>query len=273
MSTDIPTKALPALGANLKTPQAGTSDDVAAPLLHDPMQAAEDFSGQPYNRTGLGYIMHGHGAHKDAALSARGDTVFSNGLDRYVDIITGYGFVLAGDFPFIDRRWDNRAENFYVYVQPELGLVLGFDTFGACEEKGRHVNDGTVYYNWKPADKKTMSDCTSSGRFHNYDTDPVWVGYHDAREALIFKMERLRKRGELLSKWESNPFLWFLHHDDTYNAPYEAALTEWYKTDRSTPAPCKRDFPEDDYDAINRERIAAMPLVQEIIQPYKEGLE
>ena len=266
------------VGASVKTPKEGTSDgDVAALLAHDPLQAAEDFAGRAVHELGLGYSMaftHTHGSRKDAALTARGDTTLNNGLDRYVSIIEGYGFVLAGNFPFIDRRWDNRPENFYVYVQPELGLVLRFDTFGECKEKGRHVNGGTGYYNWKPADRSTMYVCTSSGGFHNYDTDPVWVGNHDAREALIFKMERLRNNRTLLPKWEANPFLWFLHHDDTYNAPYEAAQEKWWASDRSEPRPQSRDFPEGayDYDAINRERIAAMPMVQEILAEYPEAI-
>lgn len=235
-----------ALGADIMTPPKDSSDEgVAALLAHDPMEAAEAFTGRPYQSNdieGLLMFMHTHGNRKDQALIDRDDTVFMNGLDRYVRIITDYGFVLAGDFPFIDRKWGNRPENLYVYVHLEYGLILCFDTYGECEERGRHLNGGKVYYNWQPTIENYWS-CTSSGGFHFDENDvKTWVGDHDCREGLIFNLERLRKNGEFLPQWVENPFVWFLSHDDTKD--------------------------EYDYEAINRERISQMPLVRRIMQEY-----
>lgn len=267
------------LGADIKTPPIDSSDDgVAALLSHDPLQALEDFTGKDTATAGLGAglaFVQTHGARKEEVLTQRGDTTFSNKLDRYVRIITDYGFELAGEFPFKSRMWDY-DEIMFVYVHRGYGLILCFDTHGGADRDGGYlVNGGKVYYNLAP--KGSLGwPVTSSGGYH-FDEDAVktWVGDHDCREALIFNLERLRENGTFLPKWRSNPFLWFLHHDDTYNEPYQAARKEWLATDRSTECPQDRDFPEGkyDYDAINRERIAQMPLVQEIIQPYKGGLE
>lgn len=266
------------LGTILKTPDADASDEGTAALLrHDPLGTLDDCyrAGDElasYRQAPLGHsliAMQEYTRRKDAVLTERGDTKFSNTLEDYMRIVTSYGFEVALELPFTSRR-SGQDETYFILVQPELGLVLCFDTYG-----GDKVNGGKVYYNWKPADMDNYWDCTSSGGFHNYDEDPVWAGDHDCREALIFNMERLRKRGTLLPKWEANPFLWFLHYDDTFNPVYEAARDEWLKTDRSTPSPCQQDFPEGeyDYDAINRERIAMAPKLQAVIRPYKGGLE
>lgn len=264
------------LGALLHTPEADTSDEGTAALLeHDPLGTLDDLharSGGSYLNAPPSHMFAYAGVHnarKEAVLKERGDTTMTNALDDYQAIITAYGFELALEFPFRSRSWD-KAETYFIYTHPELGLVLSFDTYNTDS-----VNGGKVYYNWKPHDGvRACWPMTSSGGWHDYDNDPVWVGDHDCREALIFRMERLRKNGTFLPKWRANPFLWFLNHDDTHNVPYEAARAEWLKTDRSTPAPRDIDFPEGkyDYDAINRERIAMAPKVQAIIQPYKEPI-
>ena len=203
-------------------------------VLHtDPLLSAEKLTGKSYKEdedtmwTGFG-LMRIKGDIVKAELFARGDTVFSNDLDRYQSIITDYGFELVLDITFMSRDVE---EHFYVYWHP-YGLLLHFDT-----SQGVRVNGGKVQYCWKPTDPDANDWwwLISSGGFRS----GVWVGDHDCREALIFHLENLRAKGEFVNPWPALPWMWLLHHGDTKVEGY-------------------------DYKAINEERINMLPeYVQE----------
>lgn len=201
------------LGEMLTFDPLGTAERITGSSIHD--------DGSPAIGLGLALSIQ-HNARKEAALYAAGDTTFSDGLDRYLGIIEANGFERVLALPFMGH---DTQETLYVYASRD-GLLLRFDT-----HQGDRVNGGSVYYNWKPSDIATMHRHTSSGGFV---TDEVWAGDHDAREALIFKMNTLRANGELVSPWVKRPSLWLLHYMDSKAEGY-------------------------DYKAINEARISTLP--------------
>lgn len=218
-------------------------------LAYDPFSAAEQMTGCEYKddeeTAALGMLLTmAHGEQKKAHLMELDDTVLSNDLDRYVRIITEMGFEQVLRLPFDGKLFDEapRHEHYFIFAHRQHGLLLAFDTFDSDR-----VNGGKVYYCWR---SKPDLDCasryglTSSGHYVNYDSpDKYWVGDHDCREALRYKMQRLEDHGTFLSPWPSdnNQFLWLLHYMDSKQEGY-------------------------DYEAINKERIAMLPQwVQEMI--------
>lgn len=206
-------------------------------LQFDPLGVAERITGERVGElnspaTGLGFLLaQEHGALKENLLTQRGDTTLVNDLDRYVGIIEANGFTKVLSLPF--RGYD-RDETLFVYAHSD-GLLLRFDTYD-----GTRVNGANVYYNWRPSRTEYHWQIISSGSF-SFSDPTVWTGYHDAREALLFKLSELRAHGSFVSPWVQRPFLWFLHYMDT--------KTEGY-----------------DYEAINAERLAMMPAwVQEFV--------
>lgn len=199
-------------------------------LNYDPLATAEKITGMHYkdggvsldNPTiGIGLLLaQRNAAEKNAILDELDDTKLSNNLDRYQSIITNYGFeqVLADEW----KSGHGHEETYFIYAHRK-GLLLSFDTYSGCR-----VNGGKVYYNWRPAtDDASNWECTSSGGYTNYDSDPVWVGDHDCREALIHKLNRLNNRGEFVTPWVKRPFLWLLHYDDSKVPGYDyRAITE-----------------------------------------------
>jgi len=187
-------------------------------VLHtDPLGIAEELTGVSYKEDEgtqwLGFgIMQEKNKIVERELKERGDTVFSNDLDRYQQIITDYGFELALEVPFT-AQYDNAEERMFIYWHP-YGLLLKFDTY-----QGVRVNGGKVQYCWKPADPDARETwkLTSSGGYYG----GVWVGDHDCREALIFNLENLRTHGEFVNPWPSLPFMWLLHHGDTKVENYD----------------------------------------------------
>lgn len=213
------------------------NDDILKEALRfDALDFAKRVTGERVDERGqafsLGFVlMQQNAAVKESLLTERGDTTFTNMLDRYISIVEAYGFQLVLEDSFTGR--DDRAERFFIFAHPD-GLLLAFDTF-----ETDHVNGGKVYYNWKPSSREAMFQFTSSGsmaRLHD-----VWVGDHDAREALIFKMDQLRANGSFVKPWVERPFLWLLHYMDPKVNKY-------------------------DYREINEERISRLPAwVREFI--------
>ena len=111
-----------------------------------------------------------------------------------------------------------------------------FDTYHT-----KDVNSGHIYYNWAPnLTDKEWFNYTSSGKLHK-DKD-VYIGSHDAREALRYHITMLREHGTFINPWIERPFLWLLHYADTKG--------------------------EYDYEAINKARIDCLPdYVKQAISP------
>lgn len=200
---------------------------IDALLKIDPLAVAEKITGISYKdkafgegldnpATALGLLlMQAHAKEKEAALRETNDTVFSNELPRYLTIIEKFGFeqVLADEW---QSTW-GPTETLYIFAHRK-GLLLSFDTFG-----GNRVNAAKVYYNWKPSIDEWW-DCRSSGHMTE---GGIWVGDHDAREALIHNLNKLNNRGAFVSPWAERPFLWLLNFDEPKVAGYDyRAITE-----------------------------------------------
>jgi hypothetical protein len=154
-------------------------------------------------------------------------------VDDYVKITSSLGFQKVLDIPFEGKGYGDEVRNdhFYVYAHTD-GLLLCFDTFDETR-----VNGGTVRYCCEVLSQDFYKH-TSSGKLHS---ESVWVGDHDCREALVYKLSKLREHSNFLPIWPTghNMFLWLLHYQDTkvvgydyraINAERIAMLPEWVKT-------------------------------------------
>jgi hypothetical protein len=210
-------------------------------LSFDPLSQAEKITGKHSGEDketaflGMGLMIENN-QRKNEILDSMDDTKFSNSVESYLRKAKKFGFEVVLTEPFTSRR--GIGENLYILWHDELGILLTFDT-STCEDDGSwakagkevpppSVNGGHYYYNIKLNPKVDWS-ILSSG---SYEGD-VWVGDHDCREALIYKINRLKENGEFLTKWTKRPFLWLLHHGDTDG--------------------------EYDYHKINEERISRLP--------------
>jgi len=202
-------------------------------LSFDPLGAAEDFM-VASGRAGVNaandprviavgtIVGQNHQQAKQEALMARDDTTFSNDLERYVGIVERNGYEMVLREGFTDSRSANNA--LYVFAHPD-GLLLCFDSY----YEDSRVNGGKVYYNWKPHADKYPMEITSSLR---HGEDGVKVGDHDCREALIYRMDRLREYGDFLPIWQAKSFFWLTHYEDHHRlegASYEIR-SEQYRT-------------------------------------------
>lgn len=195
----------------LKTDALADAEKITGVSIHD-----KTFDGGFDNPSvALGFLlMQENAAAKEAALTELGDTTLTNKLDRYQKIIESYGFEQVLADKFTSRSGDE--ETFFIYAHRK-GLILSFDTFS-----GTRVNGGEVYYNWRPlVPIKEAWQCTSSGGYYGSDEDPIWAGNHDCRESLIHNLNKLNNRGEFLASWIKEPFLWFVHYQESKEPEYD----------------------------------------------------
>lgn len=194
-------------------------------LAFDALLAAEKVTGHSYKEdratSALGFAMHTlHVEKKRRLLSDSGDTHFSSTWDEQMGVFADLGFAVVLEDEFTGRAYDPEpapAERFVILWHPD-GIL------GKCESynwTGR--NTAVIYYNVRPHDRNDFWHATSSGRFH----DGVWVGDHDVREGLRFKLDRLRSVGEFVSPWIERPFLWLLTYAEPDEIGYDyRAITE-----------------------------------------------
>ena len=134
-------------------------------------------------------------------------------------IIIDEGFKCIYEEEFIDDLWDGKSkrERFAIYWHDD-GMLLKFDSYS--EQKD--LNSGKLYYCWRPLipDVAHRLHLYSSGGYHNYDTDPVWVGDHDIREAMRFNINNFRTYGNFVVPWVKTPFLWLLNYMETQDKDY-----------------------------------------------------
>lgn len=204
--------------------------DIDRLINKDSLAEAECITGKSYKNDGstleLGAMMHMTNAEKKhEALEEAGDTTFSMATDDYIEVIERIGFQKIYEESFQD---DGHEECYYIYWFGKKGILLEFDT-----HRGRR-NAATMYYNIKL--KEDLEQYTiSSGGFVDID-ERIWSGNHDAREAIIHKINKLSRNGIFLRKWQEQPFHWLTHFGDP---------------------DC--DYPYDEYKELTKKRIKQFP--------------
>lgn len=196
-------------------------DDFSKMLSFDPLQTAEEMTGQPYDEDAATFslgisLMQKNERIKREDLALRMDTyrrmLFSDAVDVFLDL--GFDEVLSETFA--SRRSD--VNFFKVFWKDGILLVADSALFGD-DIKSIILNSCEFYYNWMPYDLNTSSRHTSSGRFTLFrdgDVVPitrrsaegdewVWAGHHSGSEAIRHSLARLGDHGEFLPKWRADP--------------------------------------------------------------------
>jgi hypothetical protein len=227
----------------------------------DSLSEAEKITGKSYKEdettSWLGLAMHlDHVKRMESLMNSTNDTKFSEKTENYISKVTEFGFEEVYRESFIDIKWDNKQECFYVFWHKEYSILLCFDTF-----KGNR-NGGNFYYNWIPNDRSQYG-VTSSGGYKTFDMKPdlsgellydeekpkfndyvweefkdkdkeyqlrlnafrkengllsIWSGHHDCREALKNNINVLVQNGTFMKDWhDKNAHLWLVHHGDNFN--------------------------------------------------------
>jgi len=229
-----------------------SDEDIIKLLNNDSIQNAENLTGKEADSDEptmeLGFVMNLYdNITKEKALKSIGDATFSMDWTAYCELIETFGFGLM-----IEEFSPNGGDSLRIYYHEKDGLLLKTDSYLGDR------NSAKVYYNWKPntkpkkewkdtdvAELVNFHDVTSSGCLRNagpkIPDDLVWVGDHDAREALGFNLKRLREKGEFLPKWKGRPYL--------------SLMGYWEKDDI------------EEYDSIREDKIKKLPQwVQENIK-------
>lgn len=172
------------------------TDTLDTMLAFDPLAEAEKMTGASYKedeetlRAGMALHLL-HNGFKKQALQAAGDTYWGITPADALSAMEAAGFVLVHSEPVGDTGDVQR-----ILVHPD-GLLIDFDSYYADTT----INSGSVYYQWRPAvDGPDRWEFTASGGFSRTD-ESVWIGYHDIREGLFRKIQRLRENGEFVSPW------------------------------------------------------------------------
>ena len=220
--------------------------DLDTLLRFDSLQRAEEISGKSYkedeNTAWMGMIlMQANAKAKEAALTAQNDSVFSNELDRYLEIIATEGF-----YKIFEMEIPNTNDKFFLYWHDD-GILLQFDSYG-----GKWVDGGNFGYNWSPSEGERES-CLSS---HDGLRDGVLAGSHDCREAIRFHIRKLRENGKFVVPWRREPPMVSLINRDEYKQLGKVPWDEWRKISRE----------------IRKNRIAQLPEhVRNAITTSEEG--
>lgn len=192
-------------------------------LEFDPIALAEQLEGRDSKEANdLALILATeHSYIKNQMLDVLDDTKHGDDWTRYLRIVQDLGFMNVLQLPFQGQGLSNKpnSEMFNIWAHPD-GMLLCCDTF--CTTM---LNSAHVYYNWLPLqdDAEGNWQVLSSGHWYQHDLnqDLVWVGDHDAREALRYKITNLRNKGNFLSKWKKQPFMWLLHYIDSKQDGYD----------------------------------------------------
>lgn len=186
----------------------------------DPLVVVEKITGESYKASkfteALGAcICMEHGKIKQKTLASLGDTTFSMDTDSYIKIVFTLGFEKVLEVDFKDVKRKGNPEKFFVFWHPEKSILLEFDTFLG------YRNGGNFYYNWLANRGVNCNEFISSGGYSyiysyrdpGYD-QPVIIGDHDCREALVHNITRMSNHGTFLQHWIERPYLCLNHYAD-----------------------------------------------------------
>ena len=180
---------------------------------YDPLDEAESLTGKSYKddkeTMGLGFLLMQASKHvKELKLKETNDTTLTNEISNYIKIIEDFGFNKVYEEIFVI---ENREEKQYMYWVD--GILLVFDTHYG------YINGSSFYYNWVPNKDTEYYKYISSGGFAK--DNKTWLGNHDGREAIKYKINQLKCNGKILKVWNEQMFLWLCHYGDTKNEEYD----------------------------------------------------
>lgn len=199
-------------------------------LDFDALDAAERLTGGDYKEDkgvmALGFLLHLEGTSKKAEALTAQDDT------TFSNKLGRYQRIVEEEgfrkVLELPLPEDCQGDRFFVYYHSD-GMLLVFDTY-----HGDSVNSAKLYFNLRWKNNKPVYSLVCSIKPIDENT---FAGDYDAREGFRFHIRQLREAGTLLNPWAKAPFLWLLHHRDT-----------------------------DDYKAINKERLALLPVeVQKMI--------
>lgn len=196
-------------------------------LYTDALAEAEKITGKSYKddekTSRIGMALHmALNAAKTAALQEAADSHLGMNLDETLRLFYMMGFdeVLCDEFTA--RSSQPGINETYRLLWRQDGLLATVESYA-----GIRLNMSKVYYNIEfPRGSHTVMDVLSSGKMWSDDWDSpegrrVWIGDHDAREGIRYRLRRLEEVGTFLPVWVEQPFLWFVTHEETKDADYD----------------------------------------------------
>ena len=180
-------------------------EDIKSSLNFDPLQAAEDITGDPQNPlTDILAIRMAvdNSNRKDTLLKSIRDTTFSMGMKEYIANVLAFGFEIIYDKVFTGR--DQEKERHCILFHHQYGVLLNVDSFQG------HRNTAKAYFNFK-AQKDRFKELRHVGLS---GTHGGILESFDARESIRFKIQSMLQNGAFIQNWEEKPFLWLLNFSD-----------------------------------------------------------
>jgi hypothetical protein len=218
------------------------NEQIKKVIRRDVVGDMEKLTGSSIHDNPLAFLAESmiHNCVKDNLLYSLDDTVYSDNVQHYKQVIESLGFGALLRLPFVGNSvYKNIKEYFYIYWHKQYGILLAFDTFGTDK-----VNSAQFWFNWKPF--LVLQDYYDA-LYHasgGWRQENIFAGYIDAREAVRYNLNNLCANGTFVTPWVEQPFMWLLHYMDTKDSDY-------------------------DYDKINAERIGMLPVT---VQRAIEGI-
>lgn len=212
-------------------------------LATDPLKDAEDVLGEGAPEefvSALGFRKFREvSEEKKRVLAENGDTFYGCTAGHFLDVAASLGFRRERSAPWTYRSGSTHD---LVALWHPGGMLLVMTTwvYAHTPDSAPQVNSATLAYNWRPhvdpgtgrfaqqanpvtgKDESLWWNAVGSGGFCSpnllgADPDPdsqlVWAGTNDVREALRRTVERLREHGTLLTPWEYRPAVHDLRKD------------------------------------------------------------
>lgn len=165
---------------------------------------------------------------KKNIMKNRNDTYYSITYSDFIRIVLTYGFKIVYEEEFLSSSEKVNNDIFNIMFHDD-GILL------VCEKYGDRLNSGHIYYNISPIvdfDMWYKQHLTESGMFNE---DMIWSGYHDIREGIILKMDRMKTYGNFINPWKHKQYFQLLNykewHDvrNDYDKPNEITKRKFNK--------------------------------------------
>lgn len=144
---------------------------------------------------------------KKNIMKDRNDTYHGILYSDFMRIVLAYGFKIVYEEEFLSSYEKVRNDIFNIMFHDD-GILLISETYGD------RLNSCHIYYNISPIvdiNSWCKQRVTESGQ---YNEDHSWSGYHDVREGLILKIDRMKTYGDFNNPWKYQQYLQFLNYKE-----------------------------------------------------------